>query len=138
MTSAGGNHETLALATALPNGPGQVMGSTRLLGGWIKPAGDDVGPLWAVNGNMGNMYFFTADGLFGSRDAEGDQVDDGTYELVGDDTFVIGKVTFHYRIEDGDTLYLDPELPACAKEGCWDAQWAIAVSYPGLPWERIG
>jgi len=87
---------------------------------------------------MKHSHFFTAEGLFGSRDAEGDQVDDGTYELVGDDTFVIGKVTFHYRIEDGDTLYLDPELPACAKEGCWDAQWAIAVSYPGLPWERIG
>ena len=88
-----------------------------------------------------HSHFFTAEGLFGSRDAEGNQVDDGSYRLVGDDRFVIGKefedgVTFHYRIEDGDTLYLDPELPACAAEGCFDAQWAIAVSYPGLPWER--
>ena len=90
-----------------------------------------------------HSHFFTAEGLFGSRDAEGNQVDDGSYRLVGDDTFVIGKefeegVTFHYRIVDGDTLYLDPELPACAAEGCFDAQWAIAVSYPGLPWERTG
>jgi hypothetical protein len=89
-----------------------------------------------------HSHFFTADGQFGSRDAQGDQVDDGDYELRGDDTVVIGTedggVTFHYRIEDGDTLYLDPELPACAKTGCWDAQWAIAVAYPGLPWERVG
>jgi hypothetical protein len=85
-----------------------------------------------------HSHFFTADGFFGSRDAEGDQVDDGTYELVGEDAFVIGNVTFHYRIDGGDTLYLDPELPACAAKGCFDAQWAIAVAYPGLPWKRIG
>jgi hypothetical protein len=89
-----------------------------------------------------HSHYFTPEGLFGSRNAEGEDVDDGTYELVGEDTVVVdkefGKITFHYRIEDGDTLYLDPELPACAKKGCFDAQWAIAVSYPGLPWTRIG
>jgi hypothetical protein len=86
-----------------------------------------------------HSHFFTADGLFGSRDAEGDQVDDGSYQLQGDAAFVIGKVTFHYSISaDGSTLMLDPVLPACAKQGCWDAQWAMAVAYPGLPWERTG
>jgi hypothetical protein len=89
-----------------------------------------------------HSHFFTADGQFGSRDAQGNQVDDGDYELQGDDTVVIGTaphaVTFHYRIEDGDRLYLDPELPACARKGCWDAQWGVAVAYPGLPWERTG
>ena len=50
-----------------------------------------------------------------------------------------GKVTFHYSISpDGSTLMLDPVLPACAEQGCFDAQWAVAVAYPGLPWERIG
>ena len=67
------------------------------------------------------------------------QVDDGTYELQGDDAFVIGNVTFHYSISpDGTTLMLDPVLPACAEQGCWDAQWAVAVAYPGLTWERTG
>lgn len=52
---------------AVPDRPGMVVGHTRLLGGWIapptpdKPAGE---PMFAVNGNMGNAYLFTADGLF--------------------------------------------------------------------------
>lgn len=49
---------------AQPNAPGQVIGSTRLLGGFFDPPGSKVGPLWAINGNMGNFYIFTRDGLF--------------------------------------------------------------------------
>ena len=49
---------------AKPDHPGQVIGATRLLGGLLSPKGSDAGQLWAVNGNMGNMYVFTADGLF--------------------------------------------------------------------------
>lgn len=48
---------------AKPDRPGQVIGATRLLGGFVKPKGD-AGQVWGVNGNMGNMYLFTADGLF--------------------------------------------------------------------------
>ena len=43
---------------------GELIGTTRLLGGFIRPKGSQVGPLWAINGNMGNMYILTADGLF--------------------------------------------------------------------------
>lgn len=49
---------------AIPDRRGILIGTTRLLGGFINPAGSDAGPLWCVNGNMGNMYLFTADGLF--------------------------------------------------------------------------
>ncbi|WP_345689090.1 hypothetical protein [Novipirellula caenicola] len=48
---------------AIPGQPGMVIGTTRLLGGWIRPGGD-AGSIFAINGNMGNMYLFTADGLF--------------------------------------------------------------------------
>jgi hypothetical protein len=48
---------------AVPDRPGMVIGHTRLLGGWVRPPGEG-GPLFCVNGNMGNMYLFTADGLF--------------------------------------------------------------------------
>jgi hypothetical protein len=48
---------------AVPDRPGMVIGTTRLLGGWIRPTGE-AGPLFAINANMGNMYLFTADGLF--------------------------------------------------------------------------
>lgn len=47
-----------------PSFPGMVIGTTRLLGDFITPRGSDAGPLWCVNGNQGNMYLFTADGLF--------------------------------------------------------------------------
>jgi hypothetical protein len=49
---------------ARPTFPGQVIGATRLLGGFFTPPGSETGPLWAVNGNMGNFYIFTRDGLF--------------------------------------------------------------------------
>ena len=46
---------------AVPDRPGMVVGHTRLLGGWLT---GKAGPMFCVNGNMGNMYLFTADGLF--------------------------------------------------------------------------
>lgn len=45
----------------LPDHPGQLIGPTRLLGGLMQSR---VGPLWAINGNHGCVYLFTADGLF--------------------------------------------------------------------------
>lgn len=45
----------------VPDRPGMVIGHTRLLGGFIQ---GQAGPMFCINGNMGNMYLFTADGLF--------------------------------------------------------------------------
>ena len=88
-----------------------------------------------------HSHFFTADGMFGSRDAQGNQVDDGTYEVTDPATVVIdkefGQVTFHFQVTPGDRLLLDPVMPDCAAEGCFAAQWAVSVAYPGLPWERV-
>jgi hypothetical protein len=47
-----------------PDHPGELIGTTRLLGDFVTPKRGDAGPLWAINGNMGNVYLFTADGLF--------------------------------------------------------------------------
>lgn len=49
---------------AVPDRPGMVIGTTRLLGGMIQPPKGEAGPLFGINANMGNMYLFTADGLF--------------------------------------------------------------------------
>jgi len=38
-----------------------------------------------------HSHFFTEDGRFGSLDWNGDTVDDGTYEMVDADTFVVSK-----------------------------------------------
>jgi len=47
-----------------PDRPGELIGTTRLLGGFVTPPGSDAGPLWCVNGKQGNLYLFTEDGLF--------------------------------------------------------------------------
>lgn len=84
-----------------------------------------------------HSHFFTADGHFGSRDANGAQVDDGLYQLVGNDTLVIGDVTFHYKITDGGkTISFTPEIPTCAPS-CFEAGWSVAVAYPGYTWQCI-
>ncbi len=55
---------------AVPDRPGEVIGSTRLLGGFITlgaAGAKDREVLWCINGNMGDAYLFTADGLFVSQ-----------------------------------------------------------------------
>lgn len=47
----------------LPDQPGEVLASTRLLGLPVRLQGGDV-ELWAINGDKGNVYLFTTDGLF--------------------------------------------------------------------------
>jgi hypothetical protein len=47
-----------------PDRPGELIGTTRLLGDFVTPKAGDAGPIFALNGNMGNVYLFTADGLF--------------------------------------------------------------------------
>jgi hypothetical protein len=86
-----------------------------------------------------HSHFFTADGQFGSKDQQGQQVDDGTYKIIDDRTFVVSKefpdVTFHYRITE-DTIRLDPVVPSCAP-GCFEAVWSMMVAFPGKTWERV-
>jgi hypothetical protein len=87
-----------------------------------------------------HSHFFTESGQFGSRNHKREQVDDGPYRVIDDSTVVIGDpgVTFHYKIINGDTLMLDPVLPECSSQGCFEAGWSVAVAYPGHAWKRIG
>jgi DNA-binding beta-propeller fold protein YncE len=43
---------------------GMLIGTTRLLGGMINFKDSKVPSLWAINGNNGNVYLLTEDGLF--------------------------------------------------------------------------
>ena len=85
-----------------------------------------------------HSHFFTEEGEFGSRDWNGQDVDDGRYRIEGD-KLVISKefpdVTFRYRIE-GDTITFDPlNIPAgCTTFRCG---WSVAVAYPGNTWKRV-
>jgi hypothetical protein len=84
-----------------------------------------------------HSHFFTAAGEFGSRDAAGQQVDDGSYELKGSHQVVIGDVTFRYRITGNDTIAFTPVPPDC-RPGCFDAPWSVSVAYRGYTWHRVG
>lgn len=44
--------------------PGMVTASTRLLGPMFQPKGSDAGPMWGINSDRGQLYIFTADGMF--------------------------------------------------------------------------
>lgn len=48
--------------SAVPDRQGELIGTTRVLGNFFQPHGGE--PLWMLNGNMGPIYVFTADGLF--------------------------------------------------------------------------
>ena len=96
----------------------------------------------------GHSHFFTSDGQFGSLDEFGNQVDEGTYAIVGPNTLVIPYgfeegppilVTFHYRIH-GNTIAFDPVIPSdCSTSRCREAAaWSIAVALPGKNWRRVG
>jgi len=48
----------------VPTSGGEMIGTTRLLGGPFTPDSGDAGEIWAVNGNLGDIYLMTVDGLF--------------------------------------------------------------------------
>ena len=86
-----------------------------------------------------HSHFFTADGFFGSKDFLGQQVDDGSWRLEGDDVVVINGTPFRYRI-DGDELTLEPpevDLTNCGQPDCqFLATWVRMVAMPGTTWKR--
>ena len=94
-----------------------------------------------------HSHFFDEAGAFGSLDENGQQVDDGSYEIIGEGRFRIGNpdtgAVFRYEI-DGDALSLSPVLTQAMKKNALaqplqfsPAGWAVAVSYPGHEWKRV-
>jgi len=87
-----------------------------------------------------HSHFFTEDGEFGSVDAEGNQVDNGTWRLVDDDTIRIGSGRFDFQVSDG-TLVLHPVVTASDRAAALrkpldfsNAVWEVSVGYGGRPW----
>jgi hypothetical protein len=66
--------------------------------------------------------------------------DEGTYEVIDEDTFVVSKefpdVTFDYTVE-GDTITFEPIIPDCSPDR-FEAAWSVSVAYPGETWQRVG
>ena len=93
-----------------------------------------------------HAHFFTSDGKFGSIDQNGQQVDNGTYQVSGSTLTITNSDfagSFRFRIQ-GKTLMLTPLLtPALKQEALADplnfhtAGWMVAVAYNGHPWKRV-
>jgi hypothetical protein len=91
-----------------------------------------------------HSHYFTEGGAFGSVDWNNQQVDDGSYEIVNDQALVIADTTFRYRIDGGDTLTLDPVIPAASRRAALahptefsDAMWSVTVAMAGHTWKRV-
>ena len=80
-----------------------------------------------------HSHYFTSSGRFGSRDFNGQQVDDAAYEVVDRDTIEIAGKEFGFAI-DGDRL----TLTAITPEGCTseDCAWQIMVAMNSQPLHR--
>jgi hypothetical protein len=116
--------------------------------GWL-PGGEIADPTHPCEGAVPreHSHFWTESGTFGSYDWNGNQVDEGTYEIIDDDTLVMPygfeqgppiQVEFRYEIR-GDTLALNPVIPSgCSTAHCLEAAlWSVSVAYAGETWERV-
>jgi hypothetical protein len=89
-----------------------------------------------------HFHFFNAAGSFGSIDQHGQQVDDGTYTIEGNELHISdGAWTFTIS---GDQLTLEPVIKDAQLDAAladpleWStAGWIIAVAYPGSTWQRV-
>jgi hypothetical protein len=84
-----------------------------------------------------HSHFFTASGLFGSRDSNLRQVDDGKWEIVDGHTLEINGTRFEFHV-DGDELRMEPEeVGECPVNGQWCPEaWKLMVAMPGMAWTR--
>ncbi len=93
-----------------------------------------------------HSHFFDAHGRFGSVDWRGRQVDEGPYRIVDERTVRIGDsgAIFHYRIDGGNRLTLQPVISAAAKRRALahplefsTAGWILNVALPAHAWARV-
>jgi hypothetical protein len=91
-----------------------------------------------------HFHFFTEGGLFGSLDKNGQQVDDGTCEIIDGHTFTIGDSTFRYTVTGGDTLTLEPVITRTQRretlaspQDFTTGSWMVNVAYEGTTWKRV-
>jgi hypothetical protein len=93
-----------------------------------------------------HLHFFTADGQFGSRDENGQQVDDGDYAIVDADTLAfpshahefgyVGDLLVDFAVRD-DQITFAVDMPPNCESACGDAYaWAISAFFGPEVWSR--
>ena len=126
-------------------------GLERRLNEWLVGAGyfqsanqiDPAAPCRHAR-NVKHSHFFTAAGGFGSRDENGNQVDDGNYKITAPHTLAFPshardfgyRIKVRYWIKDGK-LRFNVVVPHPCTGKCQEATaWALSAFYPGLAFTR--
>ena len=117
---------------------------------WVPGAPSPKGTDYCAGatGPTPHTHFFTADGGFGSRDENGQQVDDGDYQMTASGVVTFpsharefgysGTITVRYVVAGSDATF-DVQVPKdCIKDPhCTDAYgWALSAFFAGPPWAR--
>jgi hypothetical protein len=110
-----------------------MVGTTHLIGPTVTPTKGEAGELWAINGNMGNLYLMTVDGLFvatifadarvpGVRDrvpaaergvlfnditAGGEEFWPSINETTDGEVYVVSGVAAGGRLENSNVVHVD-------------------------------
>ena len=87
-----------------------------------------------------HSHTFSEGGDFNSYDESGQEVDFGTYEITGEDTFTLSRPPFEsevrYQVE-GDTAEFELVVPSCQDKQCrTGAALGIATFFPRT-YERV-
>jgi hypothetical protein len=121
-----------------------------ITGNWVGDPPDvdaDLGDLCAdARPAEEHSHYFTADGEFGSYDADGEQVDSGDYAVVDADTISFpshstefgyeGDILVDYAVS-GDSAEFEVQLPSECDDGCLEAHaWAMSAFFGPEPWTR--
>ncbi len=98
-----------------------------------------------ARGPLEHDHFFTAAGAFGSHDENGEEVDNGDYVVVDENTVSFPSHAAEFGYDDdlvvdysvgGDVATFDVDLPEACSDKCADAYaWALSAFASG-PWER--
>jgi hypothetical protein len=130
------DNECQALADALADAGLEEFIVEMAKGAELLPPGKpDPSDLCKGSKPLEHSHTFSASGMFNSYDENGEEVDFGSYELIGEDAFALSRPPFesevHYRV-DGDTATFDVVVPKCETQRCsTGAALAIATFFPG-------
>jgi hypothetical protein len=119
----------------------QMIGGSGLINGPMnQPPPDPTHPCANATPPKKHSHLFSRDGRFASFDEQGMQVDDATYTLKNNHTFVMGNgVVVHFQVR-GKAIKFYPVINItnpCSKH-CHvnDLGWAVSAFYPGAAWHR--
>jgi hypothetical protein len=107
----------------VPDRPGELIGTTRLLGGMVTPKNSDAGPLFFINSNQGDIYVFTQDGLFVAQLFQDSRQGQGWEMPQAQRGMLVTRLTLHdenffptvAQVPDGSTYIDTGSLSALVK-----------------------